>query len=82
LKAGSSDANAAARYVQAQQLMSRIANMGMPGNYVVSGDFNIYGSSESAYQELINYPNTLLRFFDPIDRPGNWNNNAQFADIQ
>ena len=81
LKAGSSDANAAARYVQAQQLMSRIANMGMPGNYVVSGDFNIYGSSESAYQELINYPDTLLRFFDPIDRPGNWNNNAQFADI-
>jgi len=81
LKAGSSDANAAARYVQTQRLMSRLVSMGAPDNYVVSGDFNVYGSAEDCYQELVNYSNSFYRFYDPIDRPGNWNNNGQFADI-
>lgn len=81
LKAGSSQENAAARHLQTQRLMNKIASMGMPGNYVVSGDFNVYGSSEDAYQELVNYSNSLYRFYDPVDRPGNWNNNASFADL-
>lgn len=81
LKAGSSDANAAARYVQTQRLMSRLEAMGAPDNYVVSGDFNVYGASENCYQELVNYSNSFYRFYDPIDRPGEWNNNGQFADI-
>ncbi len=81
LKAGSSESNAAARYVQTQRLMSRLVAMGGPDNYVVSGDFNVYGASESCYQELVNYSNSFYRFYDPIDRPGEWNNNGQFADI-
>lgn len=81
LKAGSSESNAAARYVQTQRLMSRLEAMGAPDNYVVSGDFNVYGASENCYQELVNYSNSFYRFYDPIDRPGEWNNNGQFADI-
>lgn len=81
LKAGSSDANAQSRHLQTQKLMNKLVSIGSPGNNVVSGDFNVYSSSEPAYQELVDYSNSLYRFYDPIDRPGNWNNNAAFADI-
>ncbi len=81
LKAGSYDDNEYARYVQVQKLMNKMVSLGAPGNNIVSGDFNIYGASEPAYQELTNYDNSLYRFYDPIDRPGEWNNNSQFADI-
>ena len=81
LKAGGSEDNQAARLTQTQKLMNKLASLGIPGNHVVSGDFNVYGSSEPAYQEMVNYSNSLYRLYDPIDRPGNWNNNSQFADI-
>ena len=81
LKAGTGSSNENARYIQTQRLMNRISSMGAPCNNVVSGDFNLYGASESAYQEMINYSNTLYRFYDPIDREGEWNNNSSFADI-
>lgn len=79
LKAGSSSDNAAARHVQAQRLMEKIKSLGAPGNYVVSGDFNLYGASEPAYQEMINHTNSLYRLYDPINQEGEWNNNSQFA---
>lgn len=81
LKAGSYDDNAAARYVQAQRLMNKLSSMGNPGNYVVSGDFNIYDAAEDAYQEMTQYSNSLYRLYDPIERPGHWNNNSAFRDI-
>ena len=81
LKAGNYDDNIAARLVQTQRLMNRIATSGAPGNYVFSGDLNLYGAEEPSYQELINYSNSLYRFYDPIDREGHWNNNSMFADI-
>ncbi len=81
LKAGSSEDNQAARLIQTQKLMNKLASLGIPGNHVVSGDFNVYGSSEPAYQEMVNYSNSLYRLYDPINRPGNWNNNSQFADL-
>ena len=81
LKAGSGESNENARHIQAQRLMDKIASMGNPGNYVVSGDFNIYDAAEDAYQEMIRYSNSLYRLYDPIDREGNWNNNSSFKDI-
>lgn len=81
LKAGNYDDNISARLVQTQRLMNRIATSGAPGNYVLSGDLNLYGAEEPSYQELINYSNSLYRFYDPIDREGHWNNNSMFADI-
>ncbi len=81
LKAGSYSDNAAARHVQTQRLMSKITSLGMPGNYVLSGDFNIYGAEEACYQELVHHSNSLYCFYDPINSEGRWNNNGQFADI-
>ena len=80
LKAGSADANADTRYTQAQALMSRISS-GKAGNYVLSGDFNLYGASEPAYQHLIHYSNSLYRFCDPLDREEEWHENRSCAGI-
>jgi hypothetical protein len=81
LKAGSDDSDAATRAVQTQALMNKLEQIGVADNYVFSGDFNLYTSSETAYQTLVNYSNTLYRFYDPINQPGNWNNASQFASI-
>ena len=79
LKSGSNSSNEEARLAQVQKLMSRITNSGLPGNYTLSGDFNIYSSDEPAYQMLTEYPNSLYRFYDPINSPGYWHNNPQFS---
>ena len=81
LKAGSYGDNESARLAQVQKLMNRISNSGLPGNYIFSGDFNIYYSDEPAYQELTEYSNSLYRFYDPVNSPGYWHNNAQFASL-
>lgn len=79
LKAGTTGGDV--RFAMVQALMSRLENWGVSENYVFSGDFNVYGSSEQAYQFLINHSNPMVRFHDPIDMPGNWNNNYQFRNI-
>jgi hypothetical protein len=50
-------------------------------NYLFMGDFNVYSSSEPAYQLLTNYTNPELNFYDPIDTPGDWNNNYTFRFV-
>lgn len=81
LKAGSDASNQQKRYSQVVQLMNRITSIGGYENYCFSGDFNLYGASESAYQHLINYENNLYKFYDPINREGEWNNNSSYRDI-
>ncbi len=77
LKAGSGYEDV--RKVQIDKLLAKIESMGMPGNHVFSGDFNMVGAEEPGYQTLINYDNSLYRFYDPIQQEGHWNNNSQFA---
>lgn len=81
LKAGEYSNNESARLAQVQKLMNRISTSGAPGNYTFSGDFNIYYSDEPAYQELTEYSNSLYRFYDPVNSPGYWHNNSQFASL-
>jgi endonuclease/exonuclease/phosphatase family metal-dependent hydrolase len=52
-------------------------------HFVLAGDLNIQSSSEAAYQELVGDKpfNNDGRFFDPINRSGNWNNNGFFRFI-
>ncbi len=47
----------------------------------VYGDFNVYSGSDDAYQTITNYNNAAIRFIDPIDQLGAWNNNSTFAAI-
>ena len=48
-------------------------------NVFLGGDFNLYTSTEPAYNTILNGGNVLL--LDPISSPGNWNNNSSFASI-
>jgi len=81
LKAGNSNEDAATRGVMAENTMAFLEGYGQSENYLLSGDFNVYTSSEDAYQTFIQYPNSNLRFNDPIDKPGSWNNNSSFASV-
>lgn len=75
LKSSQGSANEAARYEMAQAMRTDI-NALPPNSYVLSGgDFNLYTSSEDAYQHLIatGLTNTLV---DPIGMPGNWHSSS------
>lgn len=52
-----------------------------PDSFVIfAGDFNLYTSSEPAYQELLDTTNAIV-MLDPIDTPGSWHDNDSYQDI-
>ena len=79
LKAGSSSSDKTERAAQTQILMEFLQNNQIDGNLIFSGDFNLTGSNEQAYQNLLSWPQPAYRFVDPVDAPGNWSNNAAFS---
>jgi len=82
LKAGTTNNDLAARASATAALMQYIASfIGGSANIILAGDFNIYRSQEAGYQNLINHPTQTIRFYDPINQPGNWSDNAAFAAI-
>lgn len=78
LKAGSGGSNEDIRADQTQMLMDYIATRPLSSNHFFCGDLNVYSSFEDGYQNLISGPLALV---DPINSPGNWNNNSSFSDI-
>lgn len=52
-----------------------------PGNYFIMGDFNTYTSSEPGFQALINNSNSNIKFNDPVNTPGDWNNSYTYRNI-
>ncbi len=81
LKAGSTSSNKSDRDQMTSAAMSYLVSHNYHGNYTFMGDFNIRSSNEQSYKNLINYSDINYRFFDPINRPGNWNNSSSFSDI-
>jgi len=81
LKAGNNSGDAATRAVMTLNMMNYLSTNYSEGNFLFCGDYNTYTSSETAYQNLVNYSNLNYRFYDPINRSGGWNNNSSFADI-
>jgi len=79
LKAGSYEADAAERLAEVTILMNQLNALNKPGNYLAMGDFNTYTSTEECYDLLLNHTNPNIRFYDPITKPGDWNNNCSFA---
>lgn len=79
-KAGSTSADASDRLTQTNAIMSTLASQ-PNGNYLLTGDFNLPSSTEASYQALINNSNAAIRFRDPVNFNGNWNNNALFAQL-
>lgn len=78
LKAGEGATNEGKRNAAAQKIMNYLANNHASDNVVISGDFNLYGADEPAYQKFTQssaYGGALL--IDPIGNEistGSWNN--------
>lgn len=82
LKSSSGSSNEQSRATMASNTMSWLKNNLPPGNYLLMGDFNLYNSDEPAYQHFTNpLPATEdYKFYDPINKPGEWHNDASFAE--
>ncbi len=80
LKAGDASADAEQRTTEVDPLHDEMGSIPFGDYYLLAGDLNVYTSDEAAYQSLTSGTNGG-RFTDPIDRPGDWHNHSEFADI-
>jgi hypothetical protein len=82
LKAGNTTTDAADRASMTAAIRTYLQNYPKTENCLILGDFNVYRSSETAFQNLI-LPGSkpAYQFFDPINRIGSWGSNASFADV-
>jgi hypothetical protein len=78
-KAGNGTSNSSVRNLMAKAVIDYIDNDCPDDNVFLLGDYNMYSSSESAYQSLV--AGQTFRFDDPIGSGGNWNNNSSFASV-
>ncbi|MCB9230078.1 MAG: hypothetical protein H6581_00320 [Bacteroidia bacterium] len=79
LKAGNTSSDRNRRNTEVTKLRNYLNTQPTLRNNVFAGDFNVYNSSEAAYQTITTtgtYP-----FIDPINQPGTWSNNSSFASI-
>jgi hypothetical protein len=80
LKASNTAADRLEREKTTAAVMKYLDDNNLQGNVFICGDFNVYSGSEGAFQNLINYTsNPSVRFFDPINAIGSWNNNSSFS---
>jgi hypothetical protein len=80
LKAGNTPADSTDRRYMADAVVNYLTSTKAKGPYIIQGDFNTYTSTEPAFTRLTTR-NTYgpVRFFDPINALGYWNNNGAFA---
>jgi len=82
LKASEGVANETIRLQEATILRDRLNAFPSGTNFLVAGDFNIYYSDEPAFQRLIDsVQNTSGRLIDPLNLPGMWHENGDFAAV-
>jgi PKD repeat protein len=68
----------AERLAEVNDFLSYINAIPNAENVFFGGDFNLYTSSEPAYQAVIN--NSIYSFNDPLPA-GNWHNSSTYSDI-
>jgi len=74
LKASSGSANEIQRGKEVDSLRKVTNALPAGSNFIVCGDFNIYGDYESAYQKLLqDNPGDDGNFVDPFQMTGTWN---------
>lgn len=79
LKAGSTAGDLTERQKACEALMNYLAVNPRDDVYLLAGDLNMNKSQEAGFQQLLNYSNSAVRFKDPENVLGNWNNNGTFA---
>lgn len=81
LKAGSGSSDKEQRAEMAAAAMEYLKNNHQSHSYFFAGDFNIQTQSEACYQTLTKNTATTIRFYDPKDAPGSWNNNSLYSNL-
>ena len=82
LKASQGSDNEQRRLAEVTILRDSLNALDASSHFMVMGDYNIYDSSEPAFEMLAgDQTDNDGRVFDPIDSPGNWHNSAAFAGI-
>lgn len=70
------------RFTEATTLRNYLNGLPTGSKFIVAGDFNIYTSSESAFQKLISSEtDNDGRCKDPLNAIGTWHNNFAFRGI-
>lgn len=74
LKASSGDSDKIKRFLETSILRNHLNALPTGTNFIVTGDFNIYGADETAYIKLTgSEADNDGRCFDPLNMPGSWN---------
>ncbi|MCB8964866.1 MAG: hypothetical protein H6536_07510 [Bacteroidales bacterium] len=80
LKAGTGSESE--RTTAANMIMTYIVDNNITGNILLMGDMNLYSASEGAFTAFTSETgNKGFRFFDPINKIGDWNNNSTFKTV-
>ncbi len=78
-KSSSGATEEARRDFEANTVRNDADALGQGTHAIYAGDFNMYRSTEPAYQTLLSAGNGQA--FDPISTPGNWNNNYSYRTV-
>jgi hypothetical protein len=81
LKAGNSGSDETERALMTANVIDYLSDYKQPGNYLFMGDLNTYSSYEECYQNLTGASAFDFRFYDPVNSPGDWNNNSNYASV-
>jgi endonuclease/exonuclease/phosphatase family metal-dependent hydrolase len=79
LKAGNTSSDENQRNSEVQAFCNAVSSLPQKANVFIAGDFNFKNSSEPAWYTLTNACNHIM--YDPINMPGNWNDNSAFSSI-
>lgn len=81
LKSSTGTAEQQMRLQMVQQVTNALQSLTQPNTHVLfAGDFNFYKSAEPGYQEILD-PTNAIKLIDPVNAPGNWQNNTAFSHL-
>lgn len=82
MKAGTATGDLSRRLAEAMALRADIASLSGFNGAILAGDFNMQSSTEDAYVKLTgSEANNAGRMFDPINTPGDWDNDNAFRYV-
>lgn len=80
LKADTGTVNQQRRAAMVDTLRKQTNALPAGSSFITCGDFNMYASTEPAYQKLIAVNSSDGNFNDPLNMPGIWNNSSYSAN--
>lgn len=79
-KAGQYESNQQERYFEATKFVNYISDLDADSNIIFGGDFNFYSPTEAGFM-TIQYGTLNTDMLDPLNRVGEWHNNATYSDV-